>query len=71
MIPQATRDEIKAYLQEANFRSFLSVPMVWDTEMVGVLNIEASDEVFNPAEEWVIRTGESLHPYCTILASLI
>lgn len=70
-IPKAVRDEITSYMSNQAFRSFLSIRMMSGATIVGVVNIEAEDEVFDPGKKLTSYIGESLHPYCTILAYLV
>jgi len=70
-VPKGLHSDIRDYFRRARYRSLLSVPIEGPTGVVGVLNVEADSEMFDPDNPRVFEIGESLYPLGRSLASLL
>jgi hypothetical protein len=70
-VPRALQAQGRQYFKSVKFRSCLSIPMQKGDKIVGVVNVEAEDEIFDPRDPRVKEVGESLHSHCMSLAYLI
>jgi hypothetical protein len=70
-VDKSVRSEIREYLKSGIIRSSLAIPMQDGPEIVGVVNIEATSNIFDPRDGRIAEVALSLHPLCMALASLI
>ena len=71
-VPPATRTEINTFFKQAAYKSVLSVPLVREREVVGVVNIESNHvDVVGKGPDMISRIGAALAPYTVVLGELV
>lgn len=71
-VPAATRAEIKSFFERAGYKSVLSVPLVWERRVVGVVNVESNHiDLVGKGPDIIRKIGLALAPYCVILGELV
>ena len=71
-VPKATRDQVKAFFKGAGYGSVLSVPLIWERDVVGVVNVESNHiDLVGKGSDMSRRIGIALAPFCVVLGELV
>jgi hypothetical protein len=71
-VPQRIKTEVKEFFRDASYVSVLSVPLTWEREVVGVVNIESNQiDIIGRGDDMVQQIGEALAPISLLLGELV
>jgi hypothetical protein len=71
-VPATVRRQVEGFFKGAAYVSVLSVPLLWDRSVVGVVNVESNHvDVVNKGSDMIGRIGNALAPHCVILGELV
>jgi hypothetical protein len=66
------QEKVRDYFRDASYASVLSVPLIWEREVVGVVNIESNQvDLVNRGPDMIRRIGQALGPYSVALGELV
>ncbi len=66
------RSAVKDYFKDVPYVSVLSVPLIWNRAVVGVVNIESNHiDVVDKGPDMIKRIGHALAPFCVVLGELV
>lgn len=71
-VPPALRADVKHFFKDVPYVSVLSAPLIWERDVVGVVNVESSHvDLVDQGADMVERIAEALGPFCMILGELV
>lgn len=71
-VPAKVQKDIRAFFRDVHYASVLSLPIIWDREVIGVVNIESDQvDLVGRGADMVARIGSALAPYSVVLGELV
>lgn len=71
-VPSPIKAQVKDFFKDAPYDSVLSVPLILERNVVGVVNVESNRvDVVDKGADMVGRIGDALAPFCVILGDLV
>jgi len=68
-IPETVRGDMRQYFKGKDFKSFACFPVVGKGSLIGIVNIESSQEV--GSDEIQKEIAKILQPFCAVLSLIL